>query len=129
MRYKLYSLAKRDQVDDTNELLTLFHHIHHNGGEHEVHHCGGAHTDADYTVLHCKCGKHSIDKQIAIGHATDDKTIDPAEIEIQFAEKCPSGGWHVESGVVAKRVAKNDDAPTWGEICGKDLNATQKDTQ
>ena len=41
---------KREQIneiDDTNEIIPLFHHIHHEDGEHEVHHCGGDHVKVD----------------------------------------------------------------------------------
>lgn len=83
------------------DILSLFHHIHHENSCHEVHHCGGGHSKIDpkvnYTINHCKCGKHSIDKQTAIGHATG-KNLEPLEIKIIFKEKCPEGGWHLESG-------------------------------
>ena len=99
MKYRHYYFGKPPQVDDLNEVLTLFHHIHHEDGEHEVHHCGGAHADVAYTISHCPCGEHSIDKQSAVGHATDDEELEQVEIEIRFMEKCPDGGWHVESGI------------------------------
>jgi len=75
------------------EVLTLFHHIHHENGNHKVHHCGNEHEDVDCTIEHCKCGLHRIDKQKAIGH-----DFKRNEVEVEFAEKCPEGGWHVESG-------------------------------
>lgn len=78
-------------------ILDLFHHIHHKKGKHEVHHCGGKHVEInqklDYTIKHCKCGKHSIDKKKAAGHDFNMK-----ELEVTFSEACPYGGWHVESG-------------------------------
>lgn len=85
-----------------DEILSLFHHIHHQDGEHRVHHCGGKHREIDatldYTIEHCLCGKHSIDKEFAVGHATDNN-LKAIEIKIKFLEKCPDGGWHVESGI------------------------------
>lgn len=86
------------------DILSLFHHIHHENGEHKVHHCGGKHRKVnpklDYTIEHCPCGQHRIDKAEAIGHATDEKLAE-AELLIRFSEQCPAGGWHVESGVIA----------------------------
>lgn len=84
------------------EVLSLFHHIHHKNGKHEVHHCGGKHKKInpilDYTIRHCICGKHAIDKAFAVGHATNELLV-PIEVKIKFVEKCPDGGWHVESGI------------------------------
>ena len=84
------------------EILSLFHHIHHITDKHEVHHCGGEHKKINpslgYNIKHCLCGKHSINKEIAIGHATN-MQLEPIEIKIKFLEKCPNGGWHIESGV------------------------------
>ena len=83
------------------EILSLFHHIHHLEGEHKVHHCGGEHKTidpkVDYTIKHCSCSKHSIDEKTAIGHGTDEN-LNPVETEIEFSEACPEGGWLVESG-------------------------------
>lgn len=85
-----------------NNILFLFHHIHHEGNKHQVHHCGGKHIDidpkVDYTISHCVCGKHSIDKEIAIGHATNER-LEPIEVKVKFTEKCSQGGWHIESGI------------------------------
>lgn len=81
------------------DILSLFHHIHHENGIHSVHHCGGNHEKSDYNIEHCSCGKHKIDKEFAIGHATS-KDINQFEEKIKFLEKCPEGGWHVESGVI-----------------------------
>lgn len=78
-----------------DNILEMFHHIHHFDGKHEVHHCGGRHKGLDYTINHCKCGKHSIDKEIAVGHDWEMN-----EQEVRFVEICPDGGWHVESGVL-----------------------------
>tara|TARA_Y100000031_G_C7906684_1_gene241958 strand:+ start:60 stop:332 length:273 start_codon:yes stop_codon:yes gene_type:complete len=83
-------------------ILSLFHHIHHKNGEHKVHHCGGKHVETDpnvdYSIEHCSCGKHRIDKESAVGHATSEN-LKPVEVEIQFTEKCPDGGWHIESDI------------------------------
>jgi hypothetical protein len=49
----------RQQVSMEN-ILYLFHHIHHSNDEHEVHHCGGKHRGLDYKIRHCGCGKHRI---------------------------------------------------------------------
>ena len=86
-----------------SEITSLFHHIHHNNGKHEVHHCGGQHkkTDPklDYAIVHCACGKHSINQLIAVGH-TVSATFELAELTVRFTEKCPHGGWHIESGIL-----------------------------
>ena len=82
-----------------NAIIQHFHHIHHVNGRHVVHHCGGGHKDIDpkldYTICHCNCHKHSIDKALAIGH-----DFEMNEVEVRFKEKCPDGGWHIESGVI-----------------------------
>lgn len=86
-------------------ILSLFHHIHHEDGEHKVHHCGGKHVAVDkklnYSIKHCFCGKHAIDKETAIGHASNEQ-LKSVEVMIKFLEECPNGGWHIESGVVAQ---------------------------
>lgn len=86
-----------------NNILYLFHHIHHQDGEHIVHHCGGDHKQIDprldYTISHCPCGKHTIDKSQALGHATNSQG-QPQEVMVSFSERCPQGGWHVESGII-----------------------------
>ena len=107
MKYKLgQEKEETPPVDDMNEIISLFHHIHHEDGEHEVHHCGGDHVrvDAavDYNIEHCGCGKHTIDKQIATGHDLD-KNLELLEVDIQFKEECPDGGWHIESGEKAPK--------------------------
>jgi hypothetical protein len=88
------------------EILSLFHHIHHENGEHKVHHCGGKHKEVnpklDYTIRHCSCGKHSIDKEVTIGHATNE-LLDSVELVVKFSEKCDDGGWHIESGSLASK--------------------------
>lgn len=85
-----------------NDIILLFHHIHHTGKKHEVHHCGGKHRGVDpkvnYVIAHCKCGKHSINKKTAVGHALDGH-LRKKEIKIVFIEKCPQDGWHIESGI------------------------------
>lgn len=86
-----------------NDILFLFHHIHHENGVHSVHHCGGKHKEIDscldYNIEHCSCGKHKIDKEVAIGHATNNN-LNQLEQKVKFLEKCPEGGWHIESGVI-----------------------------
>ncbi len=88
-----------------SDILSLFHHIHHDSGMHSVHHCGGDHRKIDsqvnYVITHCTCGKHRIDKHVAIGHATNE-FLEPVACAVTFGEKCPDGGWHVESGFVKK---------------------------
>ena len=85
------------------EILSLFHHLHHSKNRHKTHHCGGEHVKTNpklsYAIKHCPCGKHSINKKIAIGHATN-KKLESVETKIIFTEKCPGGGWHLESGVL-----------------------------
>jgi hypothetical protein len=82
-----------------SDILDYFHHIHHLDGEHKVHHCGGEHKKInkklDYTIKHCSCGKHSINKKQAIGHDFNEN-----ETNFVFIEKCPAGGWHIESGKI-----------------------------
>jgi len=88
-----------------DRILDLFHHIHHKRGRHKVHHCGDTHIrinpKLDYFIKHCSCGKHSINKRTVIGH-TINENLELVEIKIKFKEKCPKGGWHIESGVRAK---------------------------
>lgn len=85
----------------TSNIIHLFHHIHHYDGEHKVHHCGGEHKTVDptvnYTIHHCPCGLHSIDQEMAVGHGVD-ANLENIEIKVVFKEKCPHGGWHLESG-------------------------------
>lgn len=87
---------------NTNDISSLFHHVHHICGEHQVHHCGGEHTSInkklDYQIEHCDCGLHKINRKIAIGHTINAK-LNLIEVEIKFLERCPHGGWHVESGI------------------------------
>ncbi|HCP08353.1 MAG TPA: hypothetical protein DIT25_00960 [Candidatus Moranbacteria bacterium] len=87
-----------------SDILFLFHHIHHEADSHKVHHCGGKHRkidpEVDYEIFHCSCGKHSINKQSAIGHATNEK-LESISLSINFREKCPDGGWHIESGILS----------------------------
>ena len=97
-------------MNNKNEILSLFHHIHHFNGRHEVQHCGGKHVSVDpkvdYEIKHCKCDKHSINKEVAIGHATN-TNLCPTEIKIKFLEPCPLGGWHIESGIKINDGPKN----------------------
>lgn len=92
-------------MPDILAILSLFHHIHHcDDFEHKVHHCGGKHREidpkVDYTIEHCPCDKHSIDKKSAIGHATSEY-LETIEVVLEFTEICPHGGWHLESGMLA----------------------------
>lgn len=97
-------------MKNENEILSLFHHIHHVNNEHAVHHCGGRHVSVDpkvnYEILHCVCGKHMINKETAIGHATDTNFC-AIEIKIKFLEQCSLGGWHIESGIKIIDKPKN----------------------
>lgn len=77
------------------QILYLFHHIHHVGKKHEVHHCGGKHKRLDYNIKHCGYRMHSIDKKSSFGHDFGNRMV-----EVKFFEKCPDGGWHIESGEV-----------------------------
>jgi hypothetical protein len=92
---------KNDILNYMFEVIECFHHIHHNKGSHEVHHCGGKHAIKDpklkYKIRHCSCGKHAIDKNKACGH-----DFNHNKINFIFHEKCPGGGWHVESGKIKK---------------------------
>ncbi len=96
---------KNQKVGEKFDIVSLFHHIHHEGESavnHKVHHCGGDHVKINpkitYTITHCKCNKHKIDVKEAIGH-----TLRFEEVLVVFGENCPEGGWHVESGRI-----KND---------------------
>ena len=84
------------------DVLGLFHHTHHKKGKHIVHHCGGKHikinSRLNYTIKHCGCNKHCIDRKEAVGH-----DLEFREVLVEFTEPCPEDGWHVESGVI-----KND---------------------
>jgi len=100
------SKKQKNQISENNlDVLSLFHHIHHEGKsalKHEVHHCGGEHIKINpllnYTITHCKCGKHKINVKEAIGHDVMSK-----KVLVVFEESCPEGGWHIESGRI-----KND---------------------
>ncbi len=91
---------------NTTNISDYFHHTHHteNGG-HCVHHCGGDHKAVnpklDYEISHCSCGKHSVNKKKAIGH-TINENMELVEINVEFSEKCPYGGWHIETGKIIK---------------------------
>lgn len=86
-----------------DDILSLFHHIHHQENKHQVHHCGGSHSKInrklDYNIYHCKCQKHCIDKPVAMGHAISTKGAS-LELSIVFYERCPEGGYHIESGKI-----------------------------
>jgi len=96
---------QNQKVEKKLDVVSLFHHVHHYGKgvvKHEVHHCGGEHVKINpclnYTITHCKCGKHKIDAKEAIGHDFVNK-----EVLVEFIEPCPERGWHIESGRI-----KND---------------------
>ncbi len=72
------------------KILQYFHHIHHTKEGHEVHHCGGKHKGVNYTIKHCSCGKHSINRKLAIGH-----DFEGNKKEFSFKQKCPDSGWHI----------------------------------
>lgn len=107
-----FILSKWAKLKSTPSVVTLFHHLHHDvekdDMEHEEHHCGGKHPDSKYDIKHCEHGKHAINKEEAVGHATD-KNIEPLEVKIYFSEPCEEGWWHIESGkpIPIKREAKN----------------------
>ena len=86
-------------INAKQNILDYFHHLHHDGKNHEVNHCGGAHlkndADLDYEIFHCQCGKHRINKKTAIGHDFYLK-----KVVFEFTEECPQGGWHLESGII-----------------------------
>jgi hypothetical protein len=82
-------------------LIYLFHHIHHKAGEHETHHCGGSHKKANYLISHCACGLHRINKRMAMGDAVNEK-LAGKQVRLEFTEACPEGGWHIESGRIVK---------------------------
>jgi len=102
------------------DIINYFHHIHHKPSydddelEHEVHHCGGDHAKINpeqgfhcsegvikidsrlnYTINHCRCRKHRINTKRSMGH-----DVDSNEVIITFTERCPEGGYHVESGII-----------------------------
>ena len=91
---------------EKEDIITLFHHIHHLNGKHIVHHCGGEHSKIDfkinYKIHHCGCNKHNIDKKEVIGHDSKNK-----EVLVEFTEECPERGWHIESGIIVEEN-KND---------------------
>lgn len=80
-----------------DKILYLFHHIHHDGKKHKIHHCGGNHNGLNYNIKHCKCGMHSINKSLAIGHDFDNNLV-----KVKFFKRCPDSGWHIESGEIIK---------------------------
>ena len=83
-----------------DNLIYLFHHIHHNSSGHETHHCGGKHEGVNYEIWHCSCGLHCINRQLATGDTIDEKLTEK-KVAIKFTEECPEGGWHLESGQLA----------------------------
>ncbi len=102
---KIISIRLNQKAEEKFDMVSLFHHIHHEGENtlnHKVHHCGGDHVKINpkvaYTIVHCKCNQHQIDVKEAIGHH-----LGFEEVLVVFKENCPEGGWHVESGRI-----KND---------------------
>jgi len=89
-----------------SEILSFFHYIKHNNGKHEVCHYGGKPNEmialSDYAIKHCSCGKHTIDRSTAFGHTTG-VLLDTLNVIVEFSEKCPDGGWHVESGTLSSK--------------------------
>jgi len=77
---------------DPNSSLDHFHHGHED--DRRVDHCGAPHPGMEYTVGHCPCGKHKIDKLTAAGHGARRQ-----EVKFIFPGKCPHGGRHLESGL------------------------------
>jgi len=85
-----------------DNILYLFHHLHFEKSKDDIHHCGGGHRKIDsvvnYEINHCVCSQHSINREEAIGHSVDAE-LKSIEIKVKFLEKCPQGGWHIESGI------------------------------
>jgi len=80
------------------DIMSWCHHIHHVGMDsHVVHHCGGDHSGAEYTINHCRCGLHVIDREfIRLGV----HSINEIPIIVRFTSKCPyEDKWHIESAV------------------------------
>ncbi len=99
-----YLLEKNLKEDN---IIYLFHHIHHSLNEHEVHHCGGLHSGKDYIIQHCHHGLHRINQKSAIGDTINSK-LELQEVKIKFFERCTEGGWHLESGCVDKQLRKKN---------------------
>ncbi len=45
-------------------------------------------------IRHCSCRKHSVDAP-----HVDGRNWDKEVVRFELHEKCPDGGWHLESGV------------------------------
>lgn len=87
--------------------IYYFHHYHideniKNPEQPAVEHCGGEHVkmdkDLNYTIKHCSCKKHAIDKQFAFGH---DERLE--KVLFIFSELCYGdhrGWYHLESGEI-----------------------------
>lgn len=89
-----------------DEILGLMHHFHHDFNmNHSVHHCGGKHQILDYSVdieiQHCKCRKHRCNKQKSFYHLG---YFIPTYTAILLTEKCPEGGWHLESAEICSTI-------------------------
>lgn len=106
------------------DILQYFHHRHHSpdGTVVETHHCGRTHVKSglDYLHDHCKCGRHAIDRLLAVGH---DENL--REVVFKFTERCPlydpkgslakeGPRWHIESGTAQFYLDKEHCA-----FCGK----------
>lgn len=82
------------------DVLQHFHHVHHDVFPPAVEHCGGAHRRIDprldYTIEHCECKLHRIDKRRALGH---DENMN--EITWRFEAVCPfrPDWYHMEQGL------------------------------
>lgn len=92
------------KYSDLELILYQFHHIHHDGENHEVHHCFGEHCSEGWKIQHCIHGKHSInvDKVDVISEDFDRKLL-----TFSFREHCDKNSYHIESAVV-KHVKDND---------------------
>jgi hypothetical protein len=83
------------------DILYLFHHIHHGKDDHAIHHCGEEHKKIDstvnYTITHCSCGKHNIDCETAVGH-TINENIEIIGVIFVLPRNAPmaAGTWKAE---------------------------------
>lgn len=89
------------QLEYHRNPVHYFHHFHLDEDE-KVEHCGGpshAWMDPrlDYTIVHCACHMHAIDRPVAIGR---DEEL--CETTFRFVERCPYNPkmWHLESGTI-----------------------------
>lgn len=90
-------------------ILQYFHKVRHSRKKHEVHHYG---KESGYNVEHCECGKHSCDRELITVPA--EKNI----ISIKLNERCPYGGWHLESGEIIKHnISFFKKVKIWYKVC------------